>query len=382
MIKRKPKKSEPEKEESEKRKPGRPKKIEKRKPKKSEPPKKNPNESTPLKSPKVKRQLPVNYIDMKYHRKNLFLHHVASPGTYQMDLMFDGKKETFQCYLMAINVNTRKLYAVNTQIKKTPRNVRDFVAIGYEWKSTEALIQALGKIITQIQQDGKTLRQIIMDGEKGMYSKKMHEFLEARGIKIRRVDLEVHTSLALIDRVIRTIRDINYKEMRGESRVITPDVMKRLLWIYNNKPHKTLSKFFKEKTTPNQLDANFEMELKWIRHVHNENFKVMYQPDFQMKKDTEVHLWEPPDKFKKRRSRLQKEIYTVVGSVGGNYLCVNKETGQEKLYPRWAMKLIELNPLEPELPNTSYRLNEYIRDRISEKDIGDINVWLYENPEE
>ena len=186
------------------------------------------------------RHLPVNYIDMEYHRKNYFLHHVSKPGTYQMDLMFDGQKEEFQCYLVAINVNTRKLYAQSTKIPKRPKDESEFVALGYSWKNAEALKLSLDEIVKQIHRNGNDINLIIMDGEKGMYSKSMEEKLNELNIDIRRVDIEVHTALALIDRVIRTIRDMNYKEMRGEKRVITPDVMNRLVWIYNNKPHKTL----------------------------------------------------------------------------------------------------------------------------------------------
>ena len=314
------------------------------------------------------RHLPVNYIDMEYHRKNYFLHHVSKPGTYQMDLMFDGQKSEFQCYLVAINVNTRKLYAQSTKIPKRPKDESEFVALGYSWKNAEALKLSLDEIVKQIHRNGNDINLIIMDGEKGMYSKTMDEKLNELNIDIRRVDIEVHTSLALIDRVIRTIRDMNYKEMRGEKRVITPDVMNRLVWIYNNKPHKTLSKFFKKKVTPNEMDSNIDMEKEWIKHLHEENYKTMFLPSFQMKKGSEVHLWQPPEKFVKRRSRLQKEIYTVEGSIGGNYLVKNKETGQEKLYPRWAMKHKKVKSLEPKLPKTSY---EIILKR-SPKDVAEI----------
>ena len=282
------------------------------------------------------RRLPVNYIDMDYHKKHYFLHHVSKSGTYQMDLMFDGQKSEFQCYLVAINVNTRKLYAQSTKIQKNPKNESDFVALGYAWKNTDALILSLRRIINQIHENGNEIELIIMDGEKGMYSKAMQEELEKQNIDIR--------------------RDMNYKEMRGEKRVITPDVMNRLVWIYNNKPHKTLSKFFKRKVTPNQMDSNKEMEKEWVKHLREENYKTMFQPSFQMQKDMQIHLWQPPEKFLKRRSRLQKEVFTVEGSIGGNYLVKNKETGEEKLYPRWAMKIIDQNDLEPLPPKTSYEI--------------------------
>ena len=49
----------------------------------------------------------------------------------------------------------------------------------------------------------------------------------------------MHSSLGIIDRVIRTLRDMAYNI---KADVITPEIMEELVSQYNNAPHKTLLK--------------------------------------------------------------------------------------------------------------------------------------------
>ena len=60
-----------------------------------------------------------NSFPLKYNKKKYSLHHVAFPGTWQIDLMI-GKNNT-NCFLVAIEVNTRYLF-----IERTSTYVYDY----------------------------------------------------------------------------------------------------------------------------------------------------------------------------------------------------------------------------------------------------------------
>ena len=49
-----------------------------------------------------------------------------------------------------------------------------------------------------------------------------------------------HSSLSILDRVVRIIRDLAYNL---KYLIITPDRMQHLVYIYNNVPHETLTHY-------------------------------------------------------------------------------------------------------------------------------------------
>jgi hypothetical protein len=56
-----------------------------------------------------------------------------------------------------------------------------------------------------------------------------------------------HTSLSIIDRVIRTIRDLAYNMKVGQ---ITPPIMDKIITLYTNAPHIGLTNIVKFDVTP------------------------------------------------------------------------------------------------------------------------------------
>ena len=308
--------------------------------KKNEPPKK-PKEKKPKnvqpkeEKPKKRNKLPTNYIDVKSQKKELSLHHVALPGTYMMDLMFDGPKSNPHSFLVAINVNTRKVYAVYTRVQIDEKT--------FEMKSARVLIPALNAIITSIDSDDNPglngLREIIMDGEKGMYSEKVRKHLQERKIKIRRVDVkEIHTALSLIDRVIRTLRDMNYRENNGPGRLIDEHIMNHLVEKYNKSVHLGLSRLIGFDVSPNDVHRVKELQMKVMKRLEQKNFLVYTDARFAFNKGNRVAIWDPPKWNVKRRLRVKPDGYIVNELKGGYYELINETNGKKVLYPRWGMK--------------------------------------------
>ena len=63
--------------------------------------------------PQFSENQQTNYFPLKQNQKRYQLHTISLHGSYLIDLMFKNRK---YCYLIAININTRKLYVEPTNI--------------------------------------------------------------------------------------------------------------------------------------------------------------------------------------------------------------------------------------------------------------------------
>ena len=65
------------------------------------------------------KEIATDSFNLKYNKKYYGLHHVAFPGTYQMDLFFSAKNKN--CYLLAIEVKvlSHNSYKFNALFKKS-----------------------------------------------------------------------------------------------------------------------------------------------------------------------------------------------------------------------------------------------------------------------
>ncbi|KAK8881859.1 hypothetical protein M9Y10_044495 [Tritrichomonas musculus] len=198
----------------------------------------------------------TSYFPLKQNIKKYQLHKVAKRHSYIIDLMFVDKL----CYLVAININTRFLIVevmnrilFDSSINED-ENKDKLIKFGKYNKSAETFIKTLDKII----QSGTIIKHLTFDGEgafvsslaKQYYRNHDIEYSTAQRLQMgsypdfmkreqQRVKTDpMHSSLGLIDRVIRTIRDMAYNMNVG---TITPSIMNEIVNQYNNAPHKTLS---------------------------------------------------------------------------------------------------------------------------------------------
>ena len=274
-------------------------------------------------TPKIK-----NYFPLKQNQKHFQLHTIAPKHSFIIDLMFENK---IYCYLIAININTRKLYAVQTNINE------DDDMLGQ--KTTKAYLNALKKImkLTKI----KYLRG---DGEKAFSSNDSYDFYDTHGISFVGVERQItkylkfmidsnlnminaiksepsHNSLGLIDRVIRTIRDLAFNLHIG---LITPDAIKYIVNLYNNAPHKTLSKYAGQLVSPNQVDEDDKLEEFIIRRIQQENYNISSQYGYDIKPGEEVLIYNERNNMAKRRSEIEPETYFINERIGNKYSIKDK----------------------------------------------------------
>ena len=287
--------------------------------------------------------------------KQYQLHTIAPYGTYVIDIMYSDKL----AYLIAIEVNSRFTLAevTNRAIKND-----EGVYSKKNQKSTQNYLAALAKIVNKIRaskagpggarNDGLEIRHIIADGESAFLSKLAKQYYRNNNIIfhpterqkenylpkfIKQSDEEknktvpYHTSLSLVDRVIRTIRDMTYNM---EIDFIKPKVMEEILRQYNEAYHSTLSKYAGFKVSPKMVHYDIDLQHMIITKMKADNWNITNQPGFMLREGTEIKVYNDNDKMNKRRSVVRPGIYTVIEFDNGKYTIKNNH-GKITKVPRF-----------------------------------------------
>lgn len=285
----------------------------------------------------------LNNFSLKHQVKTYQLKTYANKNTYIGDIMFSSTS----AFLILINTNTRKTYA--KQLGEI--TVKEVVNVGIVMsiptngvKTTRSLVLAFNALLDVFKID-----YLRFDGERGINTSAFKLYLKENGITFIPVMKDQHTSLGLIDRVIRTIRDIAFNLNIS---INTQDQIDYILSIYNKTPHKTLTEVltraepslrtkFRYGICPNDMsnDTSNELEALYVRECIKHNSGKLADENFSLKPGQKVRIYNPKGTFNKNRSILTKNIYTIVEKVGNVYLV---QSGDSKLYvPRYYIKSLE-----------------------------------------
>ena len=280
---------------------------------------------------------------LKENIKRYQCHKVGPRGMYLIDLMFSGKFT----YLVAINVNTRYTYAAITNVSRDGTGV-----IKSNTKTTTAYLRALQSIISSDKNPPK-IQYLRSDDEAAFKSALARSFYRDHGISHETVPREklcvypsfmkeaskkvksepLHSSLGLIDRVIRTIRDMAYNM---EVETITPDVMAEILKQYNHAPHKTLTKYAGFDVSPYMAQTNPDLEEFIVRRISAENYRIQSQPSFKLKPGTKVKVYNENSAMMKRRSKIQPGEYYVEEFKDGLWTVRDEKNSRQRI-PRYKL---------------------------------------------
>ena len=275
--------------------------------------------------------------------------------TYIGDLFFESNKAVF---LLLINVNTRYLYAYqigkveSNEILDKHQKFYNKYSIAYlpgNWKSTDTLI----KVFKYHLKDHK-MNILRFDNEPAIQSKQFQQFLKDNNIYFQLTIANMHTSLALIDRVCRTIRDISFN-LNLKGGIYNQQAMDLILYYYNNTAHDTLTqmifklypelkKIYPEGITPAIMEDNPDLENLYVKACINHNFEVKKQSDFILNPGDIVKISFNGDKFTKKRAYLDKSDYVVQGYIGNMLELKNLKNGNIEYRPRYQVKFIQRNP--------------------------------------
>ena len=248
-------------------------------------------------------------------------------------------------YIIAININTRYLYAelLNYRVGQNAYSHRSL-------RSKQSVLKAFKKM----QDRGLKANYLSGDAEKAFLSlANDEEIKEVAGIKwipVKRLLMghypyfmpnmrkrqkkdPMHNSLGIIDRVIRTLRDMAYNIKVD---VITPDVMNELVKQYNNAPHRTLSQLAGYSVSPIDVQKNKNLEKFIVRRICQNNYNVKNQPGFELQPNQEVYVYNEKDTLMKRRSITQPGNYVITGFEDGYYKIEGDEDSPQFI-PRYKL---------------------------------------------
>ena len=272
------------------------------------------------------------YFNVRKQIKNYqFKTYSRVPGGFIGDIFFNKSK--FACLLL-ININTRKAYAYalnNVEIKPIGQN--EEYTITYSTtnkKTTSNLINVFKQFLNDIDHKITSLR---FDNESAVKSKQFQIMLQNNKIKFIPVVEGSHTSLSLIDRLCRTIRDISYNM---GIKILTQNDINKVLNVYNNMYHSSLSKMLNKKITPNEVNDSPELEQQIINYCidYNKQLKVLH-PEIELQVGQICKVYQPFDKFKKRRRLLKKDYYKIVNKTGNIYTVQNVRNNKKIDVPRY-----------------------------------------------
>ena len=137
-----------------------------------------------------------------------------------------------------------------------------------------------------------------------------------------------HTSLSLIDRLCRTIRDIAFN--LNIEHISHQQIMDLILYYYNNSRHETLTNtlfkaypelksVYRNGITPAIMDANPELERLYAMECKKHNYYVQSKQDYDINVGKQVQIVNDNNPFEKKRTILNKNPYSVSNRIGNIY---------------------------------------------------------------
>ena len=227
-----------------------------------------------------------------------------TPDSYQFDTLIQSKGTAPPAFLIFININSRKGYAYPL------RN-----------KNTDSVMNALNEFVKTVHP--KTLTS---DQDSAYLAKSVTEFFNENNITHYTTEKHNHNILGIINRLIRTLRDLN------RDRDFTIYSMNKFMKTYNDTIHSSTGK------PPNKFTSADEQ--KYIQKMNDKTDDIMSDKEFKLNPGDKVRVVIESDPLKKKRSKLSQNYY-IVDSEQGNGFLIKAADESIAYYPRH--KLIRSN---------------------------------------
>ena len=245
-----------------------------------------------------------------------------SLNTWFMDLLDNGKENEPRYWFIFIGTNNR--YGV---------------ALPLNSKNAEDVRDALLTFISEF-----SPAKLTSDQEKAFMEKRNIELMKENNILLQTVPERNHSSLSLIDRFIRTLRDMNRvvdgeidkQSTDEEFKSFSIEKMDELIDIYNNTYHSAI------KCTPKEMFDNEELEKEYIFNCMDKHEKQKRIEDFELKENEFVRYVIDKDPLKKKRYNVSNESYKIVGKEGKHYI-LEAADGTTMIKPRYKLVRADFN---------------------------------------
>jgi hypothetical protein len=288
-----------------------------------------------------------NNFNVKQSKKDYSLRTFSRiPHSYIGDIFFQGRDIAF---LLLININTRYAYAyrLGKVDEKVVHNVdenQDEHEVTYVTKGQKT-IGSLKKAFNK-HLETHSINLLRFDGERAINSEGFERYLRSKNIKYAPSIPGTHTSLSLIDRLCRTIRDIAFN--LNIDIIPSQTTMNKILKYYNEARHEGLTNIiFKSHPelkskysfiSPSIMEHNPELEKIYIKECIKYNFYISTQPDYELNKNDIVKVVSTVGKLGKKRTILDKDDYKIIKQSGNIYELKNVRTGAKIYKPRFEIK--------------------------------------------
>ena len=256
------------------------------------------------------------------------------PHAFQMDTFFESRETS---YLMLININTRKAYAYEMAgkgAKEVLRSLNEFIKVEPE------------------------CRAITSDQDSAYLSKTVLEFMREHNIIYTTTLDEDHNKLSIINRFMRTIRDMKDRELNT-------DILS-LVASYNDMPHRSL-----DYRSPNEITITDELE-------YIEKMSGQVNP-YKFKPGESVRVILDTNPFVKKRTNLSKESY-IIDSKDGNQFIIRSSDGSIDTMPGYRLVKSAKNvPLASTIKDGKRGIVKEIRSYNSKRDTYSITYEMPDN---
>ena len=190
------------------------------------------------------------------------------------------------------------------------------------------------------------------DGETAFKSKKFKEYFNDKNITFIPTIPGVHSSLSIVDRLCRTIRDIAFN-LNYEG-VYTQEMMDNILNYYNTSRHDTLTKIlltshpnlkskYPNGISPKDVNNNPYLERLYVTECMKYNFYISTQKDYNLKHNDVVKIINNKQTIPNKnnnRTLLSKDNYKVITKRGNIYELSNTKNNEKIYKPRFELSLV------------------------------------------
>ena len=224
-------------------------------------------------------------------------------------------------------------------------NTRYAVAYPLQTKESKDIHGSLQQFINECHP-----KKLTHDEEKGLVTQANEDLLKNNNCALFIVTEKNHSTLGIIDRFIRTLRDMNRpgeddgkQSTDKEFTYISPYKMNELLWSYNNTIHSSTG------MTPKEMNDDPQKEVQYIQKCLNKELNQYAVKDFKLQIGDKVRYLLPRNTMGKKRYMVSREVYTIDSMLGNNYTIIAKD-GSTMNLPRW--RLIKVNEDKPMADST------------------------------
>ena len=208
------------------------------------------------------------------------------------------------------------------------------VALPLANKSAASIRQTLTTFINKYHP-----HKLTSDEEPGFVEKNNLKLLTDNNVKVHIITEQNHSSLGIIDRFIRTLRDMNIPTQKGDKQshnqkyaTFSPKRMQKLLEIYNSTYHSRI------KCKPEDMFYDPDMEKEYIFKQLAKREKQETVKDFHLHEGAFVRYILPRANGMKKRYQISRECYKIE-AVNGNMYSLIARDGTVKNLPRYRIML-------------------------------------------